>query len=166
MKLPELENATVSAKSLKGIISEIYALRLYSDSSSYDSLKLLWERDLLVTFSSEDWIKIYNGIFPKCSKTYFIPIHLQKKFPNCSSLCYKCKTHKGTSIHVLWSCDRTQTCWLEQRSAPPVPSLGMRVSQISALQKLLISIINRTNSGDSGKSCILSHRHSDSEDNG
>lgn len=43
----------ISAKSFKGIISKFYALLVYSDSSVYDSLKPLWERDLGVSFSSE-----------------------------------------------------------------------------------------------------------------
>ncbi|KAI3373059.1 hypothetical protein L3Q82_006407 [Scortum barcoo] len=46
MRVSELENTIVLAKSPKGLISKIYASLLYSDSSGYDSLKLLWERDL------------------------------------------------------------------------------------------------------------------------
>lgn len=48
-----IQEYMISAKSFKGIISKFYALLVYSDSSVYDSLKPLWERDLGVSFSSE-----------------------------------------------------------------------------------------------------------------
>ena len=129
LELSELESAMLSAKSFKGLISKIHSLLLYSVSSAYDSLKPLWERDLEVTFSSADWTKICNGIFPKCistsiheqnfkffHRTYFTPVRLQKMFPHSSDLCYKCRTHKGTFIHLFWACDRIQTFWKEVHS--------------------------------------------------
>ena len=124
MRLSELDNTIVLAKSPKGLISKIYTSLLYSDSSGCDSLKLLWERDLEVTFAPVDWDKICSGIFPKCTsisiheqnfkcfhRTYYTPVRLQNMFPDTSNLCYKCKTHKGTFIHVFWSCDHIQTFW-------------------------------------------------------
>ena len=92
MRLSELENTVVLAKSPKGLISKIYTSLLYSDSSGYDSLKLLWQRDLEVTFSRVDWDKNCSGVFPKCTsisiheqnfkifhRTYYTPVpwHLQ-----------------------------------------------------------------------------------------
>lgn len=74
MRLSELENIIVQRKSPKGLISKIYISLLYSDSSDHDSLKLLWERDLEVTFTPVDWDKICSGIFPKCTS---ISIHEQ-----------------------------------------------------------------------------------------
>lgn len=76
-ELSELENIIVSAKFPKGLISEIHAVLLHSDSSAYDALKRVWEHDLGVTFSSTDWTKIRDGIFPKCTS---ISIHEQNSF--------------------------------------------------------------------------------------
>lgn len=64
-RLSELENTIVLAKSPKGLISKIYTSLLYTDSSHYDSLKLLWESDLEVTFNPVDWDKICSQVFPK-----------------------------------------------------------------------------------------------------
>lgn len=65
IRLSELENTIVLAKSPKGLISKIYTSLLYTDSSHYDSLKLLWESDLEVTFNTVDWDKICSQFFPK-----------------------------------------------------------------------------------------------------
>ena len=73
MKLLQLEDVMISAKSFQGIISKFYDLQLFSDNSAYDPLKLLWERDLGVAFSSADWTKICNGVFPKCT-----PVSIKK----------------------------------------------------------------------------------------
>lgn len=54
LKWSELKSVVVSSKSLKGIISKFYTLLLQSDSSAFGSLRLLWERDLGVTFSNDD----------------------------------------------------------------------------------------------------------------
>ena len=83
MRLSELENTIVLTKSPKGLISKIYTSLLYSDSSGYDSLKLLWERDLEVTFNPVD-CKFFH-------RTYYTPVHLQKLFPDTFNHCYKCK---------------------------------------------------------------------------
>lgn len=114
----------MSVNSFKGLISKCYALLAYSDSSVYDSLKPLWERDLGVLFNSDDWTKICDGIFPKCTsisiheqnfkffhRIYFTPVRLHKMFPGCSDLCFKCKTCEGTFFHVFWSCAHIQPFW-------------------------------------------------------
>lgn len=44
-------------------------------------------------------------------RTYYTPVRLKRIFPDTSNLCYKCKIHKGTFIHLFWSCDRIQTFW-------------------------------------------------------
>lgn len=75
MKLPELEDVMIPAKSFQGIILKFFDLQLYPDTSAYEPLKLLWERDLGVTISSADWTKICNGVFPKCTS---VSIHGQK----------------------------------------------------------------------------------------
>lgn len=124
MRVSELKNTIVQTKSPKGLISKIYISLLYSDSLGFDSLKLLWECDLEVTFTPVDWVKICSGIFPKCTsvsiheqnfkffrRTYYSPVRLQKMFPETSNLCYKCNTHRGTFIHLFWSCDHIQTFW-------------------------------------------------------
>ena len=64
VRLSELENTIVLAKFPKGLISKVYTSLLYSDSSDYDSLKLLWERNLEVAFNRVDWDKICSGVFP------------------------------------------------------------------------------------------------------
>lgn len=74
MRLSELENTIIQTNSSKGLISKIYTSLLYSESSGYDSLKLLWGRDLEVTFTLVDWDKIFSGIFLKCNS---ISIHKQ-----------------------------------------------------------------------------------------
>lgn len=82
---------------------------LYSNSSGYDSLKLLWERDLEVTFNHVDWDKICRGVFPKCAsvsiheqnffhQTNYTPVRLQSMFNDTSNLCCKCTIHKSTFI--------------------------------------------------------------------
>lgn len=125
MRLSELENIILLPKSPKGLISKIYTSLIYSDSSGYDSLKLLWESNLEVTFNPVDWDKICSGVFPKCTsisiheqnftffhQTYYTPVRLQRLFPNTSNLCFKCNIHKDTCIHLFWSCDRIQTLWI------------------------------------------------------
>lgn len=86
---------------------------LYTDSSHYDSLKLLWERDLEVTFNPVNWDKICSQVFPKSisiqERTLKLVMLLCWMFP--SNLCYKCSLHKGTVIHLFWSCDCIQTFW-------------------------------------------------------
>lgn len=67
IRLLELENTIVLAKSPKEPISKIHTLLLYSDSSGYDSLKSLGERDLEVTFNPVDWDKICSGVFSEMS---------------------------------------------------------------------------------------------------
>lgn len=71
-----------------------------------------------------DWDKICSGIFLKCTsvpileqnfkffhRTYYTAVSFQKMFPDTSNLCYKCNIHKGTFIHLFWSCDHIQTFW-------------------------------------------------------
>lgn len=70
----ELGNAMILAKRM---ISKIYVLLLYYDSRAYDLLKPLWERDLKATFSSANWTKIYDRVFPKCT---YISVHEQNYY--------------------------------------------------------------------------------------
>ena len=120
MGLSEFENTIILAKSPKKLMFHYSILKF----SGYDFLKPLWERDLEVTFNPIDWDKICSGVFPKCTsisiheqnfkfffRTYYTPVRLQRMFPDTSNLCYKCKIHKGTLIHLFWSCDRIQTFW-------------------------------------------------------
>lgn len=94
MRLSELENIIVQRKSPKGLISKIYISLLYSDSSDHDSLKLLWERDLEVTFTPVDWDKICSGIFPKCTS---ISIH-EQNFKFFRSTYYTPFASRGCSL--------------------------------------------------------------------
>jgi len=128
--LSELKETIMSVNSFKGLISRLYTLLAYSDSSVYDSLKPLWERDLGVQFGPDNWTRICDGIFPKCTsisiheqnfkffhRIYFTPVRLHKMFPGCSDLCFKCKTCKGTLFHVFWSRVLIQPFWKGVHSA-------------------------------------------------
>uniref|UniRef100_A0A3Q3H395 Reverse transcriptase domain-containing protein n=2 Tax=Kryptolebias marmoratus TaxID=37003 RepID=A0A3Q3H395_KRYMA len=123
-RLSELENIIVMTKSPKGLISKIYSLLSGSDSSAYDAMKLVWEHDLGLKFDLADWEEICIGIFPSCTsisiheqnfkffyRTYYTPVRLRRMFPDTSDLCCKCKTHRGTFIHLFWSCNRIQVFW-------------------------------------------------------
>lgn len=78
MKLPELEDVMIPAKSFQGIILKFFDLQLCSDTSAYEPLKLLWERDLGVTIS---FCRLDQDMQWGLSKMYF-SFHTWSKMSN------------------------------------------------------------------------------------
>ncbi len=94
--------------------------------STFDSLRVIWEKDLGSSFSNEEWLSVCSNIFPKSASisvceqnykfihwTYLTPVRLHRIFPNCSQLCFKCKVDNGTVMHVFWDCDKIKMYWKE-----------------------------------------------------
>lgn len=103
---------------------------MYSDSSVYDSLKPLWERDLGVSFNSADRTRIYNSVFQNVLQflymnkisIFFIEFILYLfVFIKCSQVVQifvlNARHYKGTFFHVFWSCDHIQSFWKGVHSA-------------------------------------------------
>lgn len=49
--------------------------------------------------------------FLKNSSDLFHTCPSPEDVPSSSDLCYQCKIHKGTFIHLFWSCDGIQASW-------------------------------------------------------
>ncbi|KAL7824967.1 hypothetical protein SRHO_G00342770 [Serrasalmus rhombeus] len=58
MELTGLEELLLSSNSLKGRISAFYRLLSSTSVSSYNALRTLWERDLTVSFSDDEWCRV------------------------------------------------------------------------------------------------------------
>jgi hypothetical protein len=46
-------------------------------------------------------------------RTYYTPGRIYVKHPEMSHLCWRCRKHKWTLLHMLWSCDKLTPFWHE-----------------------------------------------------
>lgn len=124
--LTEIEKLLLSSCTLKKKISELYTLLSNIGLSTFDSLRVIWEKDLGSIFSDEEWLSVCSNIYPKSTsisvheqnykcihRIYLTPVRLHRIFPNCSQLCFKCKVDIGTVMHVFWDCDKIKMYWKE-----------------------------------------------------
>lgn len=124
--LSDIEKQLFSSPALKKKISVFYSMLSNVGTSSFDSLKVIWEKDFETNFSDEEWLSICSGVFFRNAsisnheqsfkfiyRTYLTPVRLHKIFPNVSQYCFKCKSNIGTVMHVFWDCDMIKTYWKE-----------------------------------------------------
>lgn len=83
-----------------------------------------WERDLNITFTEDQKIRIlffahksslcskYQEVtFKILTRWYRTPSVLASIFPGHSPLCWRCSTQTGTLIHVFWECPALDPFW-------------------------------------------------------
>jgi len=63
--ITEVEKQLLSSFTLKKKISELYALLSNVGLSTFDSLRVIWEKDLGSNFSDEEWLSVCTCVFPK-----------------------------------------------------------------------------------------------------
>ena len=98
-------------------------LREASDQNGLTS-KLPWERDLEITISDDNWIKILrNGKkmsrelrtrliqFKIINRVYWTPARLFRLGLVDGPECWKCQERDGTLVHMLWGCSKIQDFW-------------------------------------------------------
>lgn len=123
LKLTAIEQIVTNNFS-KGIISVIYDALSDTCTSSLDSLKNVWEKDLGHEIDNDDWIALINNLYFKCNslgvhelnykfinRIYLTPLRLKKIYRNSTGLCFNCKKHKGTFLHCFWYCSRIIPFW-------------------------------------------------------
>lgn len=122
--LTNLEEILVKSTSLKGKISEIYSTLLDHYSSSLTPLRNIWQKDMGCAFDDDQWDTICQNVFSSLScnkiieqnykfmhRMYLTPLRLSKMFPNSSPRCHRCKTCKGSIMHVFWECRKLKHFW-------------------------------------------------------
>jgi len=114
----------VKSTSLKGKISVIYSTLLDHYSSSLTPLRNIWQKDMGCAFDEDQWDTICQNVFSSLScnkiieqnykfmhRMYLTPLRLSKMFPNSSPRCHRCKTCKGSIMHVFWECRKLKHFW-------------------------------------------------------
>lgn len=122
--LTNLEEILVKSTSLKGRISVIYVALLDHYSSSLTPLRNIWQKDMGRAFDEDQWNTICQNVFSSLScnkiteqnykfmhRMYLTPLRLSKMFPNSSPRCHRCKTCKGSIMHVFWECRKLKHFW-------------------------------------------------------
>ena len=92
--------------------------------SSFLPLLKIWETDLVRKFDKNIWLNICNRIhFPFISNKikeanfkfihtfYLTPVRMQKMSIDNSPNCPRCKTNKGTFLHMFWQCEKLKHFW-------------------------------------------------------
>lgn len=87
------------------------------------ALKTVWERDLEVTYTDDEWKDVINNLknlardirtrlvqFKIINRMYWTPTKLFKAKLSANPTCWKC-TEDGTLIHMLWGCPKVQQFW-------------------------------------------------------
>ena len=118
----------MKSTSLKGRISVIYVALLDHYSSSLTPLRNIWQKDMGRAFDEDQWNTICHNVFSSLScnkiteqnykyiiyimhRMYLTLLHLSKMFPNSSPRYHRCKTCKGSIIHVFWECRKSKHFW-------------------------------------------------------
>lgn len=122
--LTNLEEILVKSTSLKGRISVIYVALLDHYSSALTPLRNIWQKDMGRAFDEDQWNTICQNVFSSLScnkiteqnykfmhRMYLTPLRLSKMFPNSSPRCHRCKTCKGSIMHVFWECRKLKHFW-------------------------------------------------------
>lgn len=117
-----LEEILVKSTSSKGKISEIYSTLLDHYSSSLTPLRNIWQKDMGCAFDDDQWDMICQNVFSSLScnkiieqnykfmhRMYLTPLCLSKMFPNSSPRCHRCKTCKGSIMHVFLGMQEIKT---------------------------------------------------------
>ncbi len=74
LDLTEIEKLLFSSFTLKKKISELYTMLFNVGASSFDSLRVIWEKGIGSSFSDEEWLSVCSNIFPKSAS---ISVHEQ-----------------------------------------------------------------------------------------
>lgn len=156
LDLSDIEKQLYSSFSLKRKISVFYTMLSKVGSSSFDPLKLVWEKDFGTNFSDEDWLSACSGVyiigasissheqnFKFIYRTYLTPVGFHKIFPNVSQLCFNCKSNFGMVMHVFWDCDMIKNYWKEihkvvQRIIGQSFALSLRVFLLNCKAELYL----------------------------
>ena len=112
--------------SLRGAISKIYADIYNLCLGPSATLKKVWETDLDMTISDEEWVEIQRRVhkssicarhsFIRCwilHRAHYTKARLAKMFNTVSSLCDRCKQYTASYIHIFWSCPSFNGFWSE-----------------------------------------------------
>lgn len=107
----------------KGLISILYTTILSLCSSSDETLLELWSQDLGMDLTMVwDWIlgRVHSssvcarhGVI-QCKllhRVYWTKARLSRVYPNTDPLCDRCRQHRGTLVHMFWTCPSLHTCW-------------------------------------------------------
>ena len=86
-------------------------------SSESSSIKLLWQRDLGIEYTKEQWLDLLSkgGKYVKEARNKFIqykvlnryyhtPTRLHRMKLMADNSCWKCKNEVGTYLHCFWEC--------------------------------------------------------------
>ena len=104
--------------------SAYYAMLLEVSDKSMIVSKIPWERDLEVTISDGDWVRILRNCkkmsrelrtrliqFKIVNRIYWTPSRLFRVGLSDSPKCWRCQDGDGTLVHMLWSCPKVQDYW-------------------------------------------------------
>lgn len=105
------------------LISTTHGL-LFEDIPSNQSACAVWERDLSIHLSPEDWEQIHpnthkgsvnvstkeNG-YKVQTRWYKNPTLLQKFYADLPDTCWRCQSERGSLLHLWWACPLIQNFW-------------------------------------------------------
>ena len=124
LELYGIEELLTTSTTIKGKISEVYDILSQECESSFLPLLNIWETDLAIKFDENIWLNICDRIhFPFISnkikesnykfihKLYLTPVKMNKISIDNSPNCPRCKTNKGTFLHMFWYCEKLKGYW-------------------------------------------------------
>lgn len=104
--------------------SAFYNKTVCLTSSSFEYLRLIWQRDLECDIDEDTWGQILadNGKYIKEVRCKFIQYKILHRFywTPCrlfriglvnSNVCWKCKKETGTFLHLIWECALIKPFW-------------------------------------------------------
>ena len=107
------------------LIAFLYSL-LISTAKPNTDIHRLWEADLSIVLSDEEWEKVWTHIlkgsvnvstqedrFKLYSRWYRTPDKIHKIFPAVPSTCWRCNSDTGSLLHIWWTCPLIQPYWRE-----------------------------------------------------
>ena len=119
-------NFVIKICGLPHAASFVYSYLITRTSTSTEGLKIVWERDLGVSFEDEEWNTLVEEMlhpmrdarskliqYKILNRVYLTPTRLRQMKLMPTGLCWRCNSSQGDIVHMFFSCASLNTFWYQ-----------------------------------------------------